>query len=292
MRISSKCTGHSGVWLHFWDDLCRNSPENLPPFGAQLLRIVWFLPKLWYSNIVFPFFFEQGRRMWTNMLISAQCYGVLEVPDGFFCEKKGAPAPFIDSTQVTGRLTLRQIKVHPLNGRPHCSVHFGLWNVLVGPKWMITLRETNTSHLKMDSWKMYFLLGIPIFRCYVSFRECKFHFWILEFKFDQSLFDANFPDLSTFLRVEISQTSERLKPGNITVTPQKSNKLIPKMAFSISSMRLFPDTLHPIPPILVFIPKKPSAFRWHYLWWDCSLTTFVTAGGRPQEAPTNICETG
>ena len=163
MRISSKCTGHSGVWLQSWDDLCRNSPENLPPIWAQLLRIVWFLPKLWYSNIVFPFFFEQGRRMWTNMLISAQCYGVLEVPDGFFCEKKGAPAPFIASAQVTGRLTLRQIKVHPLNGRPHCSVHFGLWNVMVEPKWMITLPETNTSHLKMDGWSISFGGKRPIF---------------------------------------------------------------------------------------------------------------------------------
>ena len=27
--------------------------------------------------------------------------------------------------------------------------------------------------LKMDGWKINFLLGNPIFRCYVSFRECK-----------------------------------------------------------------------------------------------------------------------
>ncbi len=27
------------------------------------------------------------------------------------------------------------------------------------------------SHLKMDGWKTSFLLGWPIFRCYVSFRE-------------------------------------------------------------------------------------------------------------------------
>ena len=37
-----------------------------------------------------------------------------------------------------------------------------------------TLPETNTSHLKMDGWKMiHFLLGRPIFRGSVSFRECK-----------------------------------------------------------------------------------------------------------------------
>ena len=30
-----------------------------------------------------------------------------------------------------------------------------------------------TWHLKMDGWKTIFLLGWPIFRCYVSFMECK-----------------------------------------------------------------------------------------------------------------------
>ncbi len=29
-----------------------------------------------------------------------------------------------------------------------------------------------TWHLKMDGWKTSFLLGWPIFRCYVTFREC------------------------------------------------------------------------------------------------------------------------
>ena len=34
-----------------------------------------------------------------------------------------------------------------------------------------TLPETNSSHLKMDAWNTSFLLGSPIFRCYVS-RDC------------------------------------------------------------------------------------------------------------------------
>ena len=38
---------------------------------------------------------------------------------------------------------------------------------------VVTLPETNSSHLKMDGWKTSFLLGRPIFRCYVSFREGK-----------------------------------------------------------------------------------------------------------------------
>ena len=36
-----------------------------------------------------------------------------------------------------------------------------------------TLPETNSGHLKMDDWKTSFLLGRPIFRGYVSFREGK-----------------------------------------------------------------------------------------------------------------------
>ena len=35
----------------------------------------------------------------------------------------------------------------------------------------ITLPETYSSHLKMGGWKTSFLLGCPIFRGYVSFRE-------------------------------------------------------------------------------------------------------------------------
>ena len=34
-----------------------------------------------------------------------------------------------------------------------------------------TLPKTNSSPLKMDGWKTTFLLGRPIFRGYVSFRE-------------------------------------------------------------------------------------------------------------------------
>ncbi len=38
----------------------------------------------------------------------------------------------------------------------------------------ITLPETNSSPPKMDGWKITFLLGWPIFRHYLSFRECTF----------------------------------------------------------------------------------------------------------------------
>ena len=36
----------------------------------------------------------------------------------------------------------------------------------------LTIPETNSSHLKIDGWKMSFLLGCHLFRCYVNFREC------------------------------------------------------------------------------------------------------------------------
>ncbi len=39
-----------------------------------------------------------------------------------------------------------------------------------------TLPEANSSHLNMDGWNTSFLLGCPIFRGYVSFRECIDHF--------------------------------------------------------------------------------------------------------------------
>ena len=35
-----------------------------------------------------------------------------------------------------------------------------------------TLPETNSSHQKIDGWKTSFLLGWPIFRGYVTFRQC------------------------------------------------------------------------------------------------------------------------
>ena len=38
--------------------------------------------------------------------------------------------------------------------------------------WSLTLPETNSSPLKIDGWKITFLLGWPIFRCHVSVRVC------------------------------------------------------------------------------------------------------------------------
>ena len=41
----------------------------------------------------------------------------------------------------------------------------------------VTLPETDSSPLKMDGWNTIFLLGRPIFRGYVSFRECSLVFF-------------------------------------------------------------------------------------------------------------------
>ena len=46
---------------------------------------------------------------------------------------------------------------------------------------MVTLPETNISP-EMDGWKTSFLLGMPIFRGYVSFRECDCWFGLVVFR--------------------------------------------------------------------------------------------------------------
>ncbi len=42
------------------------------------------------------------------------------------------------------------------------------------PDYLPSLKLTASLHLKMDGWNTSFLLGWPIFRGYVSFRECMF----------------------------------------------------------------------------------------------------------------------
>ena len=37
-----------------------------------------------------------------------------------------------------------------------------------------SLKLTASLHLKIDGWKTTFVLGWPIFRGYVSFKECKY----------------------------------------------------------------------------------------------------------------------
>ena len=64
----------------------------------------------------------------------------------------GGSANCHQSTSVRGRILLG-------------SIH---WLVTNG----ITLPETNSSPLKINGWKMNFLLGWSIFRGYVSFGEC------------------------------------------------------------------------------------------------------------------------
>ena len=44
------------------------------------------------------------------------------------------------------------------------------YNQTMPKPWLPSLKLT--SHLKMDGWKTTFLLGWPMFRCYVSLREC------------------------------------------------------------------------------------------------------------------------
>ena len=57
-------------------------------------------------------------------------------------------------------------------GGPGMDPHQGgTWEWMDAFKDLYTLPETNSLPLKMDGRKTSFLLGWPIFRCYVSFRE-------------------------------------------------------------------------------------------------------------------------
>ena len=73
----------------------------------------------------------------------------------------------------------------------------------VGELIMITLPETNSSHLKMDGWNTSFVLGWPIFRCYVSFREGTLFTWIFLHQ-DHSFFKAH---------IELNLCLPQLHPG-------------------------------------------------------------------------------
>ena len=45
---------------------------------------------------------------------------------------------------------------------------------------LYTLPETYELHLKMDGCNTSFLLGSPIFRCYLSFRECIYIYQVIQ----------------------------------------------------------------------------------------------------------------
>ncbi len=64
--------------------------------------------------------------------------------------------------------TMLRKKSYRLPGPPKKTTGLGG----LAPRKNNTPPKTNTSHLKMDGWKTTFLLGRPIFRYYVSFREC------------------------------------------------------------------------------------------------------------------------
>ena len=75
--------------------------------------------------------------------------------------------------------------------------------------WEGTLPETNSSHLKMDVWNTSFLLGRPIFRCYVSFRECTFSQGIL---YLDNFSENYFVDLRIFFQMDASTSQDETRP--------------------------------------------------------------------------------
>ena len=55
------------------------------------------------------------------------------------------------------------------------AAEFGVENFRTPKMKTHTLPETNMVHLKITPWKRRFLLETIIFRCYVSFRECRYN---------------------------------------------------------------------------------------------------------------------
>ena len=90
-----------------------------------------------------------------------QDVSIEQLSNGPFCCRKKTSIPI--GTFVRGQPW----------GRHGCCESFGwsIWACDLANE-STTLPETNSSHLKMDDWNTTFLLGWPIFRCYVSFREC------------------------------------------------------------------------------------------------------------------------
>ncbi len=69
--------------------------------------------------------------------------------------------------------------------------------------WMITftLPKTNSSHLKMGGWNTTFLLGMPIFRCYVRFQG-GYHSFNLPRKVNPPTSSILFHPIESFVAIE------------------------------------------------------------------------------------------
>ena len=123
-------------WKKRWKKPCGNHPSSRPftPPQENLHDIFFVLPN------PFWFFKKTSEKRWK-----------------------------LPSNQILRRLL-------PLSRCPTQRLMKGSWDVRpsIREDPGLTLQWTNSMHLKMDGWNISFLLGWPIFRCYVSFRECTF----------------------------------------------------------------------------------------------------------------------
>ena len=76
--------------------------------------------------------------------------------------------------QTTNQSTTKSSNINQLYGDDMGYIHRGKLNTHTKndalKKGIRSLKLTQ--HLQMDGWNTSFLLGWPIFRCYVRFREC------------------------------------------------------------------------------------------------------------------------
>ena len=95
----------------------------------------------------------------------------------------------------------------------------------IQPSTRSTIPETNKSHSKMDGWNTSFLLGWPIFRGYVSFREGNLHFLL---QIITCMFHPGAFSLLVCHDLESSRTNWFLLVTSLTSTSkmQKTNQLL------------------------------------------------------------------
>ena len=136
-----------------------------------------------------------------------------------------------------------------------------------------------TWHLKMDGWNTSFLLGSPIFRCYVSFRECiyllKFQShpptmsgcsprWFDVIKFcwiplevDSGTFFENPPLPFFFIGREACKSQNEVVVSNMFLfSPRKLEKMNPILTTIFSDMLVQPPTRKSLEP--------PKARWWNF----------------------------
>ena len=113
---------------------------------------------------------------------------------------------------------------------------------------MITLPETNSLHMKMDGWNTSFLLGWPIFRCYVSVRECNQYespFLLNRSSFDKPFFPGK-PSFQGVWRVSCKVIVFRVLTKNFPHDPLIGQSIMATPFYESGDSWMYPYQLTPM----------------------------------------------